>query len=68
MLPFEFRGLMDPEKSNPITKDIRGSNFVFDGLSDPKSFFTHYIYTKEKPYHFYTKEYFDKYIKEEITD
>ena len=49
-------------------KDIRGKNFVFDGLCDPKSFFTYYTYTKEKPYHFYTKEYFDKYIKEEITD
>ena len=68
MLSFEIRGLMDPEKSNPTIKDIRGKNFVFDGLSDPKSFFAHYTYTKEKPYHFYTKEYFDKYIKEEITD
>lgn len=64
MLPFEIRGLMDPEKSNPITKDIKGSNFVFDGLSDPKSFFSYYTYTKEKPYHFYTKKYFNKYIKE----
>ena len=55
---------MDPEKSNPTIKDIKGKNFVFDGLSDPKSFFAHYTYTKEKPYHFYTKEYFNKYIKE----
>ena len=62
MLPFEIRGLMDPEKSNPTIKDIKGKNFVFDGLSDPKSFFTYYTYTKEKPYHFYTKGYFDKII------
>ena len=62
MLSFEIRGLMDPEKSNPTIKDIRGKNFVFDGLRDPKSFLTDY--TKEKPYHFYTKEYFNKYIKE----
>tara|TARA_Y100000996_G_scaffold182112_1_gene142377 strand:- start:2836 stop:3042 length:207 start_codon:yes stop_codon:yes gene_type:complete len=68
MLSFEIRGLMDPVKSSPTMKDIRGKNFVFDGLCDPKSFFTYYTYTKEKPYHFYTKEYFDKYIKEEITD
>tara|TARA_B100000214_G_C23949988_1_gene619975 strand:- start:734 stop:925 length:192 start_codon:yes stop_codon:yes gene_type:complete len=62
MLPLECRGLMDPEKSNPTIKDIRGKNFVFDGLSNPKSFLTDY--TKEKSYHFYTKEYFDKNIKE----
>tara|TARA_Y100001935_G_scaffold111024_1_gene92149 strand:+ start:1494 stop:1697 length:204 start_codon:yes stop_codon:yes gene_type:complete len=66
MLSFEIRGLMDPEKSNPITKDIKGSNFVFDGLSDPKSFFSYYTYTKEKPDHFYIKKYFNKYIKDNV--
>ena len=66
MLSFEIRGLMDPEKSNPITKDIKGSNFVFDGLSDPRSFFSYYTYTKEKPYHFDTKKYFNKYIKDNV--
>ena len=62
MLSFEIRGLMDPVKSSPTMKDIRGKNFVFDGLCDPKSFFVHYTNTKEKEYHFYTTEYFNKNI------
>jgi len=62
MLPSECRGLMEPRNSKPVIIDIRGKDIVFDGLRDPKSFLTDY--TKEKSYHFYTKEYFDKNIKE----
>jgi hypothetical protein len=53
---------MEPRNSKPVIIDIRGKDIVFDGLRDPKSFLTDY--TKEKSYHFYTKEYFDKNIKE----